>query len=183
MPFTAEDWEAAVSWETFLDSIEEKAEIWRGAWERAVLADHDRRRLAALPGPRRVLVLAEDWCGDAARSVPVIARAVEAAPGSEIRLLDLESRPGLMEAHLSRGGRAIPVAIVQDERGRDLGWWGPRPAPLQTILRRRLAEEGPPAMDDLATFHAPILRWYREDGGRTILDELLLLLERGGEAP
>jgi hypothetical protein len=179
MPFTAEDWDAAVSWEDYLAAVEEKADVWRSAWRRAAITDADRQRLESLPGPRRVLVLSEDWCGDAARSVPVIVRAVRAAPGCELRVIDIESRPGLMEAHLSRNARAIPVAVVQDADGNDLGWWGPRPAALQTILREKLAAEGSPAKEDVATFYAPIMRWYRQDDGRTVLDEILLLLERG----
>jgi len=181
MPFDAEHWNAAVPFEAFLESVEEKADVWKSAWERAELSDRDRERLAALPGPRRVLVLTEDWCGDAARSVPVLARAVEAAPGSELRVLDIESNPGLIDRHLSRGARAIPVAVVQDEDGGDLGWWGPRPAALQTLLRERLAELGPPAPEAKGEFYAPVLRWYRTDAGRTVLDEFLLLLERGGK--
>jgi hypothetical protein len=182
MPFRADEWGAAQSWEDYLATIEEKADIWLSTWKRSALADLDRQRLAALPGPRRVLVLSEDWCGDAARSVPYLIRAVEAAPGSEVRVLDVGDRPETVDRYLSRGGRAIPVAIVVDEEGRDLGWWGPRPAALQTLLRGKLAAEGPPGPDGKAAFYAPIMRWYREDAGRAILDEFLLLLERGGAA-
>jgi len=182
MPFTDEHWNAAVPFPAYLESVEDKADVWQSAWKRAAVTDGDRARLAALPGPRRVLVLSEDWCGDAARSVPVLARVVEEAPGCELRVIDIESHPDLMDAHLSRGARAIPVAIVEDENGADLGWWGPRPAALQTMLRERLAELGPPSAEDKGAFYAPIMRWYREDAGRTVIDEFLLLLERGGEA-
>jgi Thioredoxin len=181
MPFSSDDWNAAVPWEDYLGSVREKADVWQSAWRRATVTDADRARLEALPGPRRALVLTEDWCGDAARSVPVIVRAVEAAPGSEIRVLAMESHLALVDLHLSRGARAVPVVVVQDEKGGDLGWWGPRPAALQTLLRERLAELGPPAEEDRGSFYAPIMRWYRQDGGRTTLDEFLLLLERGGE--
>jgi hypothetical protein len=180
MPFTVEEWDAAVSWTTFLETVEEKADVWTSSWRRASLTDADRRRLESLPGTRRVLVLTEDWCGDAARSVPMLAKAVEAAPGCSLRVLDIEEHPDAIDRHLTRGARAIPVAIVVDEDGRDLGWWGPRPAALQTLLREKLAAEGPPAKEEVASFYAPIMRWYRRDGGRSVLDEFLLLLERGG---
>ncbi len=182
MPFTAEHWNAAVPFADFLETVEEKADIWQSAFKRASTTEGDRARLGALPGPRRVLVLAEDWCGDAARSVPVIVRLLEAAPTSELRVLDVGKHPDAVDAHLSRGARAIPVVIVEDEQGRDLGWWGPRPAALQTMLRERLAEFGPPTEEGKAEFFVPIMRWYRVDGGRTVIDEFLLLLERGGEA-
>ena len=63
----------------------------------------------------------------------------------------------------------------------DLGWWGPRPAPLQALLRKQLIEQGPPAKEDIGRFYAPIMGWYKKDGGRTVLEEIALLLERGGE--
>jgi hypothetical protein len=113
------------------------------------------------------------------RTVPVIVKALEEAPAVEVRVLDIANHPDLIDRHLSKGARAIPVAIVTDDAGRDLGWWGPRPAPLQTMLRQKLIEEGRPTKETMGKFYAPIMGWYRKDGGRTTLDEMALLLERG----
>jgi hypothetical protein len=179
MPFTTDDWEAGISWEEYLDGVEKHAELWHHHWKSAQVDDLSAARLGDLPGPRRVLILTEDWCGDAVRSVPQLVMACEEAQGVEVRLIDIRSRPGLMERHRTRGGNAIPVAIVQDEEGRELGWWGPRPAALQTILRQRTAEFGKPKKEEMGRFYAPIMGWYKKDAGRAVLDEFLLLLERG----
>ncbi|MHC4473610.1 MAG: thioredoxin family protein [Planctomycetota bacterium] len=181
MAFTDAEWEAGVAWETYLAGVEKHRDLWHHHYSQAELPENARARLGDLPGPRRVLVLSEDWCGDAARSVPWIVRAAEAAPGVSLRLIDIAGQDELMLRHLSKGARAIPVAIVQDEGGRELGWWGPRPAALQAMLRQKLADEGPPGSGEFGKFYAPIMGWYKKDGGRTILDEFLLLLERGGE--
>lgn len=178
MPFTTEEWDEATSWEEYLGRVEQHASLWRRHWEKAEIDDLTRRRLEDLPGPRRVLILTEDWCGDAVRSVPWIVKACRAAPDVEVRVIDIANHEALMSRHLTKGAKAIPVAIVEDESGRDLGWWGPRPAPLQALLRERLLEQGRPPKDALGEFYAPILAWYATDAGRTLLAELLLLLER-----
>jgi hypothetical protein len=87
----------------------------------------------------------------------------------------------VVERYLTHGGRGIPLAIVQDEMGEELGAWGPRPAPLQALFRARQRELGSPAPEEKGAFYAPILGWYGRDGGRTIVAEILMLLERGGK--
>ena len=179
MPFTNEEWEAALTWDGYYAGVAEHADLWKHHWENAEVDELCRARLADLPGPRRVLILTEDWCGDAVRSVPVIVKALTEAPNVEVRLMDITNRPELIERHLTKGAKAIPVAIVADPDGNDLGWWGPRPAPLQALLRRRLIEKGRPAKDEIGSFYAPVMGWYRKDAGRTTLEEITLLLERG----
>jgi len=179
MPFTNDEWDAAVTWDEYYAGVEKHAELWKHHWEHAEVDDLTRARLLDLPGPRRVLVLTEDWCGDAVRSVPVIVKACSDAPNVEVRLMDITNRPELIERHLSKTAKAIPVAIVADGDGNDLGWWGPRPAPLQAMLRQQLIEKGRPAKDEIGSFYAPIMGWYKRDAGRTTLEEIALLLERG----
>jgi hypothetical protein len=180
--FTETEWEAARPWDAYLASIEDKRDLWEAAARRAEIDEEARARLEALPGPRRVLVVTEDWCGDAARSVPVIAAACELSPQVEHRYLESDDHPDVIARWLTKGGRAIPVAVVQDERGLELGAWGPRPAALQALLRARIRELGPPAQGEMASWYAPIMGWYGKDKGRSIVEELLMLLERGGEA-
>jgi len=178
--FTSEEWEAASPWPDYLGAVETNRELWEAHTRRTALDEDAQARLASLPARRRVLVLTEDWCGDAARSVPVLATACEAAVGVEHRYLDSDQHPETLERFLTHGGRAIPVAIVQDERGAFLGLWGPRPAPLQALLRAQKRRLGPPTPETKARWYAPIMAWYGKDRGRTTVDELLMLLERGG---
>jgi len=182
--FSAREWDAARPWSDYLASVSDKRDIWEANTRRAKVGDDARARLEALPGRRRVLVLTEDWCGDAARSVPVIAAALDAARGVEHRYLDSDAHPDTIDRYLTHGGRAIPMAVVQDAQGRELGAWGPRPAALQALMRKIRREQGPPPKDDpdrLARYYAPIMQWYGKDGGTTTVQELLILLERGGE--
>ncbi|MHC5211970.1 MAG: thioredoxin family protein, partial [Planctomycetota bacterium] len=167
-------------WTGWLESVQDKRDVWEANWRRAVVQPAEAARLDDLPGPRRVLVLTEDWCGDAARSVPVIAKALDAAPQVTVRYLSLDEQPDAVLPYLTHGGRSIPIAIVLDEHGHELGAWGPRPAPLQALFRERRRELGAPDQGGMAAFYAPIMAWYAKDAGLTTLQELLMLLERGG---
>ena len=179
MPFTSNEWEAGVSFEEYLAGVEKHRDLWHHHWEHAKVGEGVRARLQALPGPRKVLILSEDWCGDAVRSVPVIVKALAGAPNVEVRIIDITGHPDLIDRHLTRGAKAIPVAIVADADGEEIGWWGPRPATLQSVLRDRIRELGSPTRENMGAFYAPIMGWYRKDAGRTTLDEIALLLERG----
>ncbi|MEI9975036.1 MAG: thioredoxin family protein [Ignavibacteriota bacterium] len=69
------------------------------------------RRVAALPnGPRKLLVIAEEWCGDVYRELPTAVRIAEAAE-LDLRIFLRDENPDIMDEFLSNGGksRAIPV--------------------------------------------------------------------------
>src|SRR5690606_28194364 len=120
---------------------------------------------------RNLLVLNEDWCGDAVNTVPYVAALAEAVPGFELRIVGRDANPDLMDAHLTNGSRSIPVVIVLDEAYRELGWWGPRPRELQAwVLDEGLAL---PAEER----YREIRKWYARDKGRTALAEIVALLE------
>ncbi|MHC4817605.1 MAG: thioredoxin family protein [Planctomycetota bacterium] len=176
------EWDIALPWDAYLETVAQKRDLWLANLRRAGVDPDDAARLAALPGPRRVLVITEDKCGDAARSVPVLAKALAAAPEVEGRYLDVNACPSLIGRYLTHGGRSVPLAIVHDEHGRELGVWGPRPATLQAIFRARQRKLGgvPADLEKMGRFFQPIMAWYARDRGRTIVQELLMLLERGG---
>lgn len=180
--FTKAEWDLALPWDAYLETVAEKRDLWLANLRRAAVDPEDAERLSALPGPRRVLVITEDVCGDAARSVPVLATALAAAPRVEARYLDVQECPSLIERYLTHGGRSVPLAIVQDEHGRERGVWGPRPATLQAIFRARQRKLGGVPADPAkkSRFFQPIMVWYARDRGRAIVQELLMLLERGG---
>ena len=168
----ADDWRRAQTFADFLPTAEENADLWRLTYERADVPADLVARAEALLGAWRLLVLSEDWCGDAANSVPVLAAFAEAARNVELRLLARDENAVLMDEHLTNGSRSIPVVMVLDGRGRELGWWGPRPADLQAWVM----SEGK-AMEP-ADRYREVRKWYARDKGRTTLDEVVRLMER-----
>ena len=141
----------------------------RGLWE-------GLHRLAVLPGwadgldlsatPRHLLVLAEDWCGDASNTIPALQKLVEHVPGLDLRILRRDEHPAVMDRYLTGTARAIPIVIALDGEFRELGHWGPRPRELQEWVTGNRAMPKPERY--------PIIRkWYARDRGHTTMREVL----------
>ena len=160
---------------TFAESVaaaQKNQELWRSVYRLAVVPEEVVARAAALPGRWHLLVLSEDWCGDAVNTVPVVAKLVDATPNLELRVLARDANPDLMDAHLTNGTRSIPVVIALDEDFAEHGWWGPRPRALQEwfLTEGRALPK--------AERYPRVRQWYARDRGRTTLDEVVSLLER-----
>jgi len=161
-------WDQAMPYDAFVAASELKH---RGLW-------HGLHRLARIPGwalaavpadaGLKLLVLAEDWCGDASNTIPILAKLSDLAPGLELRILRRDEYPEVMDRYLTNGARSIPVVIVLDREFQELGHWGPRPRLLQewVVEERR---KGTPK-DQL---YPEVRRWYARDAGETTLREVL----------
>lgn len=176
----AADWARGVGFETFLPTAEQNADLWNGVWTRARVEPSALSRLEAVPGDWKLLVISEDWCGDASNSVPVLARLAEQAPNLELRLVPRdadEASLALIDAHLTDGrSRSIPVAILLDAHDVERGWWGPRPAELQ----RWVMSDGQTLEKDERYRQARL--WYARDRGRATVDEVVSLIEAASGA-
>lgn len=166
----AAHWAEAQPWDRYLEEeVQAHRELWEGVHRRASPPEWWAEEAGALPRLLRFLALSEDWCGDAANSLPVIARLVEALPGAELRVLKRDETLELMDRFLTGGSRSIPVVLVLAPDGALLGWWGPRPAPLQEFVLREKAAGNRPA-DEI---YRDVRAWYARDRGETIARELL----------
>ena len=164
-------WEVAEDWPAWLAKVAKHEELWQAVAARIRVPVELVRRAEAAPGHWRLLVMTEDWCGDAVNLVPPIAGLAERADNMDVRMIGRDAHPDLMAAHLTRGSRSIPVAILLDEDFRMRGWWGPRPGPLQDWFEAELR-----AMPSRERY--PLLRgWYARDRGATTLEELVALIE------
>lgn len=87
------------------------------------------------PQALKVLVLEEYWCGDAARTGPVLARMAEAA-GMEARWFFRDQHLDIMDQYLENGtSRAIPCFIFMTKDGEYLAHWGSRPQAVKEAVR------------------------------------------------
>ena len=173
------EWNRATPFHAYVAAAQKNQDLWEGVHRLAKVPDDLVARARALPGSWKLLVLSEDWCGDAVNTIPALQRLAELSPNVEIRLLSRDENPELMDAHLSpTGARAIPVVMVLDEQFRERGWWGSRPGPLQQWM---LAEGLAMAKDER---YLRVRAWYARDRGRTTLDEVLTIAEcASGLAP
>lgn len=82
----------------------------------------------------RVIVLTEDWCGDAMLNVPILLRISEKT-NMEVRMLLRDDNLELMDQYLTNGtARSIPIFIFINEAGEEVAKWGPRAAKIQTFI-------------------------------------------------
>ena len=160
-------WEKALPFDSFVASCKaEHCGLWKGIHKLARIPDW---ALAAVPpraGPK-LLVIAEDWCGDASNTVPIIAKLVDLAPGLGLRVIPRDENLELMEQYLTNGARSIPIVIALDESFRELGHWGPRPAQLQAWV---MANRGTIPKAEL---YPQVRKWYARDRGESTLREVL----------
>jgi hypothetical protein len=165
MPDFRRLWDEALTYEAFIGSSTKNVPLWE--------AVHRLSRLPAWAGaperPLHLLVLAEDWCGDAVNTVPHLVRYAGETDGVDLRILRRDEHPEVMNRYLTSGTRSIPVVIVLDEEFQELGHWGPRPEELQAwVLENRETMEK-------SVRYPLIRRWYARDHGETTLREVLAL--------
>lgn len=159
-------WDKSLTFDGFAAASEKQRGLWEGLYRIAVVPDW---AVAAVPPgtKRKLLVIAEDWCGDASSTIPVVARFSEALPGFELRLIRRDEHPVVMDRYLTNGSRSIPVVIALDEEFREIGHWGPRPAVLQEWVMTKKATI------PKAELYPKVRSWYARDRGATTLREVL----------
>ena len=161
------------TWAQFFEAAKARKEMWRsnyqaGAPDSAVVA-----RAKAVGGHWRFLVVAEDWCGDSANTVPYLARLVEAAPNLELRIVNSTVGRWVMERHRTTDGRAAtPTIVLLDDSGAERGCLVERPAKL----RAWVAENKPKLSED--DLQGGKMGWYKEDRGGATIAELVEALEQ-----
>ena len=88
-----------------------------------------------------VLVLTEDWCGDALTNFPVLARMVEEAPNVEMRVFLRDQSPDVMDQYLNRGlFRSIPVFVFFDEDMKEIARFVERPPKITEYMEQKQLE-------------------------------------------
>ena len=168
-------WDGALSFERFVKESTEHCDLWTGVYRTARVPDWAEAAAAKLGRAFRFVVLAEDWCGDASSTVPVIARFAEAA-GIELRILRRDEHLEVMDAYLTNGARAIPIVVVLTDGMEEVGHWGSRPAELQALVTAERARGR-----QAKAYFPEVRRWYAQDRGESTLREILAVM--GGAPP
>ena len=88
---------AAPTFEAMLGTVTKNVELWTAMWRHARVDDDYVRRVSSLPGSWHLLVLSEDWCGDALTSEGDFGHAVFAVNGGFVWSNDI-----LRRGHIDR---------------------------------------------------------------------------------
>ncbi len=138
-----------------------------------VLNDEMLKTIDQIKGNYHFLVISEGWCGDAAQIVPVINQIVLASHGKfDLKLVLRDQHLPLIDAHLTNGGRAIPVLLILDENKElVLPKWGPRPDVLQHLLAQWKKDS-----TDMMLIAEQLHGWYAKDKTQSTQAELIQVL-------
>jgi len=105
------------------------------------ISPEDKQALAKLGTKLNVLVITEDWCGDALYNVPVLAKLVEGNPDVEMRIFLRDKNPDLMDQYLNQGlYRSIPVFAFFDESMKEVARFIERPPAQTEELEKKMLE-------------------------------------------
>jgi hypothetical protein len=130
-----------------------------------------RRAIASIREPQVWMVISESWCGDSAQNLPHIMRLASLNPMIDLRILERDSHPDVMDEFLTGTARSIPIFVAWDVEGRQLLRWGPRPA-AGVRLVDELKSAGKVKDEILEQLHL----WYGRNRGADLEAELLALL-------
>ncbi|HVD31641.1 MAG TPA: thioredoxin family protein [Methylomirabilota bacterium] len=105
---------------------------------RVDLSKEDIAAFRALPRAVKVVVLAEDWCGDVIANLPVLGRLAKDSGKLDVRIFLRDQNDDIMQRYLNKGQfKSIPVFVFFDDGFRELGHWIERPASVTEVRAKR----------------------------------------------
>jgi hypothetical protein len=179
---TPERFAAGLTYRGFLAQAEKNLDRFQFNYDNTHMTEEDRQALQDLAarheGPRKVLVLGEDWCPDVYRGLPVIARIAEAV-GLELRVFPRDENLDIMNEFLKNGEfQSIPVAVFYTKDLRYIYHFTERPqkadeemGQLQALYANRTREEARPDVDRFQ--QGPVWAGWRQATIAEIVDNLL----------
>lgn len=136
------------------------------------LSQEIKDSVAAIQNKQHWIIITEPWCGDAAHVVPFLHMIAELNPLISVDIELRDSEPLRIDNYLTNGGKSIPKLIIQDEAGKDLATWGPRPEACQVFYDTLKEKDA-----DFETIKIELQKWYNHDEGKEIMKEIGELLK------
>ncbi|WP_422122624.1 thioredoxin family protein [Planococcus sp. X10-3] len=141
--------ENAITLEKYMSQMESNQEKSYSIYEKFKLPE-DKEFFALLKEKNpHILVITEDWCGDAMMNNAILRKIADAAD-LEVRCVYRDENLELMERYLTNDGRSIPKYIFLSPDGEVLADWGPRSAMVQKFvdgLKAKLPDKEDPQYD------------------------------------
>lgn len=138
--------------------------------KQGIILDELAGKIKNIQEKQQWILISEPWCGDAANITPFIQKLSELNPAIELDIRLRDDGSNLIDSYLTNGGKAIPKLIIRNAEGEDITTWGPRPDACQKVVRAQIDAGG-----DIAERKILIQKWYNEDGGKAIQEELELI--------
>jgi len=138
---TKERFLQGMTFQQYLDQMGTNKEKFLEFIREVKIRPGDREVLRKLGKKLNVLVITEDWCGDALYNFPVLAKLVEGNPNIEMRVFLRDRSPDLMDQYLNQGlYRSIPVFAFFDEKMNELARFIERPPKVTEVIEKKMLE-------------------------------------------
>ena len=138
---TRERFEQGMTFQQYLDQMGTNKETFVKFLSEIVIRPEDKEALAKLGKKLKLMVITEDWCGDALYNVPVLAKLVEGNPNIETRVFLRDKNADLMDQYLNQGlFRSIPVFAFFDESMNEVARLIERPGQITEQLEKKMLE-------------------------------------------
>jgi len=180
-------WKKGMSFESYIDRIQSKIEIQ----ESNELADkqlltiqrahhimenyipdlRQQKKLEEKNFQGKILIIAEDWCGDCSQVTPVIKKFFQ--DKNPLKILYRDENPDLMRLFLTNGNEAIPIVIFLDENFNLISHWGPRTRHGLELLAKFKHD---PDQYPRSVFLKDLQAYYERNRGFDIVEEILEIL-------
>ncbi len=138
---TKERFAQGMTFQQYLDQMTTNKDKFLETLDAVHVAPPGRAAFANRRGKLNVLVLTEDWCGDALTNFPVLAKMVEGLPNVEMRVFLRDQNPDLMDQYLNRGiFKSIPVFVFFDGDMREVARFIERPPKITEYMEQKQLE-------------------------------------------
>ncbi len=141
-------------------------------YERLLLSESDEAVLRGVDRPVHVVAIAEDWCPDVVRHVPILMKMADASEHIQVQFISREAHLEVFARFLTVGGEAIPKFIFLNDQFVECGHWGPMQADCRMLIARGKA------CGDMMAARVKVFERYKADPERRqVLAELRELFE------
>ena len=138
---TNERFMQGMTFQQYLDQMGTNKEKFLEFLKEIKIKPEDREALKKLGKKLNVLVITEDWCGDALYNFPVLAKLVEGNPNVEMRVFLRDKNPDLTDQYLNQGiYRSIPVFAFFDEKMKEVARFIERPPKVTEVIEKKMLE-------------------------------------------
>ena len=120
-------------------------------------------RLKDLGRKVNVLALAEDWCPDVVRHVPVLEKMADLAPNLEVKYTTRDDNHDVLVRFLTNGTESVPKFVFFNEDFAQCAMWGPMPHDCRELIQRGRA------CNDLKAARVKVFHLYQADTTREIV--------------
>ncbi len=86
------------------------------------------------PQTVKILAISEPWCGDCVENLPIVAKLCSLYPCFRLLVFSRDDNLDIMDLYLTNGKRIIPIFVLFDNEGTEIGRFIERPKAATDFL-------------------------------------------------